>query len=45
VSSTLELTYACWMLTTAERWRSPLVKAMAELSKAAVSGSPLTVAA
>ncbi|HET6969526.1 MAG TPA: LysR family transcriptional regulator [Phenylobacterium sp.] len=45
VSSTLDLTYACWMLTTAERWRSPLIKAMAELSKAAVSGTPLSAAA
>ena len=45
VSSTLDLTYACWMLTTAERWRSPLIKAMAELSKAAVADSPLSAAA
>jgi len=45
VSSTLDLTYACWMLTTAERWRSPLIKAMAELSKAAVSERPVSAAA
>jgi DNA-binding transcriptional LysR family regulator len=45
VSSTLDITYACWMLTTAERWRSPLIKAMAELSKAAVSDRPLNAAA
>jgi len=45
VSSTLDVRYACWMLTTAERWRSPLIKAMAELSKAAVTDSPLTAAA
>ncbi|MBI1197989.1 MAG: LysR family transcriptional regulator [Phenylobacterium sp.] len=41
VSTTLDVTYACWMLTTAERWRSPLIKAMAELSKAAVNGPPV----
>ncbi|MBL8556668.1 MAG: LysR family transcriptional regulator [Phenylobacterium sp.] len=45
VSGTLDLTYACWMLTTAERWRSPLVKAMAELSKAAVTERPASAAA
>jgi DNA-binding transcriptional LysR family regulator len=45
VSSTLEVTYACWMLTTAERWRAPLIKAMAELSKAAVNGPPLNAEA
>ena len=45
VSSTLDVPYACWMLTTAERWRSPLIKAMAELSKAAVTDRPLTAAA
>ena len=45
VSSTLDVPYACWMLTTAERWRSPLVKAMAELSKAAVTEKPLSAAA
>ncbi|MBW8812721.1 MAG: LysR family transcriptional regulator [Caulobacterales bacterium] len=45
VSNTLDVTYACWMLTTAERWRSPLIKAMAELSKAAVSERPLSAAA
>jgi DNA-binding transcriptional LysR family regulator len=45
VSNTLDITYACWMLTTAERWRSPLIKAMAELSKAAVSDRPLSAAA
>jgi hypothetical protein len=33
------------MLTTAERWRSPLIKAMAELAKAAVTQGPLTAAA
>jgi DNA-binding transcriptional LysR family regulator len=45
ISNTLDLTYACWMLTTAERWRSPLIKAMAELSKAAVADQPLSAAA
>jgi len=45
VSTTLDLTYACWMLTTAERWQSPLIKAMAELSKAAASTRPQDVAA
>jgi len=45
ISSTLNVPYACWMLTTAERWRSPLIKAMAELSKAAVTGAPVSVAA
>lgn len=45
ISSTLDMTYACWMLTTAERWRSPLIKAMAELSKAAVGDRPLSAAA
>ena len=37
VSTTLNLTYACWMLTTAERWHSPLVKSIAELAKASVT--------
>lgn len=45
VSSTLDVPYACWMLTTAERWRSPLIKAMAELSKAAVTDKALSAAA
>lgn len=45
VSSTLDMPYACWMLTTAERWRSPLIKAMAELSKAAVTERPASAAA
>lgn len=45
VSSTLDVPYACWMLTTAERWRSPLIKAMAELSKAAATQAPLDAAA
>lgn len=45
VSSTLDVPYACWMLTTAERWRSPLIKAMAELSRAATREASLTVAA
>jgi DNA-binding transcriptional LysR family regulator len=45
VSSTLDVPYACWMLTTAERWRSPLIKAMAELSKAAVTQAPFSAAA
>lgn len=35
ISSTLDLTYTCWMLTTAKSWRSPLVKALADLAKAA----------
>jgi DNA-binding transcriptional LysR family regulator len=45
VSSTLDVPYACWMLTTAERWRSPLIKAMAELAKAAVTERPASAAA
>jgi len=45
VSATLDVNYDCWMLTTAERWRSPLIKAMAELSKAAVTERPATAAA
>lgn len=45
ISSTLDVPYACWMLTTAERWRSPLIKAMAELSKAAVTEKPFSAAA
>jgi len=45
LSSTLDVPYACWMLTTAERWRSPLIKAMAELSKAAVTERPASAAA
>jgi len=45
ISSTLDVPYACWMLTTAERWRSPLIKAIAELSKAAVTEKPLSAAA
>ncbi len=45
ISSTLDVPYACWMLTTAERWRSPLIKAMAELSKAAVTEKPVSAAA
>ena len=45
VSTTLELTYACWMLTTAERWRSPLIKALAELSKAAAVERPMAAGA
>lgn len=45
ISSTLDVPYACWMLTTAERWRSPLIKAMAELSKAAVTQNPRMAAA
>ncbi|WP_296597213.1 LysR family transcriptional regulator [Phenylobacterium sp.] len=45
ISSTLDMPYDCWMLTTAERWRSPLIKAMAELSKAAVTEKALNVAA
>lgn len=40
VCSTLDLTYACWMLATAERWRSPIIKAVADLSKASVSSKP-----
>lgn len=40
VSSTLNLTYACWMLTTAERWQSPLIKSIAELAKASVTERP-----
>lgn len=45
VSTTLQVNYDCWMLTTAERWRSPLIKTMAELSKAAVTERPVTAAA
>lgn len=45
VSTTLDVPYDCWMLTTAERWRSPLIKAMAELSKAAVTERSSSAAA
>jgi DNA-binding transcriptional LysR family regulator len=45
VNSTLDVPYACWMLTTAERWRSPLIKAMAELSRAAAREPPMIGAA
>ena len=45
VSCTLDLIYACWMLTTAERWRSPLIKSIAELAKASVTERPLSAAA
>ncbi|MFZ5721667.1 MAG: LysR family transcriptional regulator [Pseudomonadota bacterium] len=45
ISTTLDVPYACWMLTTAERWRSPLIKEMAELSKAAVTERPTAAAA
>lgn len=44
VSSTLDITYACWMLTTAERWHSPLIKSIAQLAKAAVIEQPLEAA-
>lgn len=40
VDATLDVTYACWWLTTAERWRSPIVKTLAELAKAAVQQTP-----
>ncbi|MGA0608575.1 LysR family transcriptional regulator [Phenylobacterium sp. VNQ135] len=45
VDATLELTYACWMLTTAERWRSPLIKALADLSRQAVTPGQDMIAA
>ena len=45
VSSTLTLNYVCWMLTTAERWQSPLIKSIAELAKASVTERPLSDAA
>lgn len=45
VSTTLNLTYACWMLTTAERWHSPLIKSIAELAKASVTGRAVGEAA
>lgn len=45
VSCTLNLTYTCWMLTTAERWRSPLIRSVAELAKASVIDRPLSAAA
>ncbi|WP_411288576.1 LysR family transcriptional regulator [Phenylobacterium sp.] len=45
VSCTLDLTYSCWMLTTAERWRSPIIKSLAELAKVAASRKPLNAAA
>jgi len=31
---TWDTPYECWMLTTADRWRSPVVKAAAEAAKA-----------
>jgi DNA-binding transcriptional LysR family regulator len=36
LSTTLDLAYGCWMLTTAERWRTPLMKALAEIARLAV---------
>lgn len=44
VPSTLDLTCTCWMLTTPERWRTPVMKVLAEVAKAAVSDRPLRVA-
>ena len=44
VRSTLAVPYACWMLTTAERWRSPPVKATADLSRAAMREAPHALA-
>lgn len=35
VSSTLDLTYVCWMLTTSEQWRSPTMKLIAEIAREA----------
>lgn len=35
VPSTLDLVYTCWILTTAERWRAPLVKELAKIAAAA----------
>jgi DNA-binding transcriptional LysR family regulator len=37
VGLTLKAPYHCWMLTTPERWRSPILKAMAELAKTAAA--------
>ena len=34
---TWDTPYECWMLTTADRWRSPIVKAAAEAAKAAIA--------
>ncbi|HEV2531988.1 LysR family transcriptional regulator [Phenylobacterium sp.] len=34
---TWDTPYECWMLTTADRWRSPVVKAAAEAAKAAAA--------
>jgi DNA-binding transcriptional LysR family regulator len=31
-------TYRCWMLTTAENWRLPVVKAVADIARIAVNG-------
>lgn len=31
-------TYHCWMLTTSENWRLPVIKAVAELARAAAPG-------
>lgn len=35
ISSTLDLTYVCWMLTTARRSRSPTLKLLADLAQLA----------
>ncbi|THD80555.1 MAG: LysR family transcriptional regulator [Phenylobacterium sp.] len=35
---TWDTPYECWMLATAERWRSPVVKAAAEAAKAGLAG-------
>lgn len=37
LSTTLELSYVCWMLTTAERWRTPLMKTLAEVARIATA--------
>lgn len=40
LESTLDVTYACWWLTTAERWCAPLIKSLAELARLAVREAP-----
>jgi len=35
VPLTLAEPYSCWLITTPERWRSPVVRAIAEMAKAA----------
>lgn len=39
LSTTYEASYGCWLLTTRDRWRSPLVKAVAALAAQAAKAA------